>query len=171
MSISVSDVTIQLRPLQTSDLELLESWLLEPHVSPWYARPAEDLAWAADPPAGGNQAIIVADDQDVGYLRWQRVDRATLDSIGLDDIPENSVDADIILGAGGLGRSVGSSALEALVSELRRDPSVPLIGLTTELANTRAHRAFERAGFRKDRQYDAPPLGRCHLMLRDLRLG
>lgn len=165
------NVTIRLRPFHSSDLAGLERWLAEPHVSPWYARPAEDLAWAAEPPTGGDQAVIMEDDLAVGYLRWQRVSRATLDSIGLVDLPENSVDADIVLGATGLGRGVGSSALKMLTAEIRRDPSVPLIGLTTELANTRAHRAFERAGFRKDRRYAVPPLGDCYLMLLDLRSG
>jgi len=56
-----------------------------------------------------------------------------------------------------------------LVARIRQDPTVPMSGLTTELENTRAHRAFEKAGFRIVRQYEAPGLRRCHLMLLDLR--
>jgi RimJ/RimL family protein N-acetyltransferase len=63
---------------------------------------------------------------------------------------------------------VGPAALAALVAEIRRDPGVPLIGLTTEPDNRSAHRAFEKAGFRFLRRYDAPGLGRCHLMVVDL---
>ena len=83
--------------------------------------------------------------------------------------PRSTRSADILLSASAIGRGVGPAALVALVADIRRDPTVPMIGLTTEIENTRAHRAFEKAGFRIARQYDAPRLGPCHLMLLDLR--
>jgi GNAT superfamily N-acetyltransferase len=141
-------------------------------VARWYARPEADLAWASNPPSGGGQAIVVSGGSEVGYLRWERVARETLDELGLPEIPANSVDADILMSQeGGVGRGLGPAALRALAAEIRRDATVPMIGLTTELENTRAHRAFEKAGFRIARQYDAPILGRCHLMILDLRPG
>jgi len=160
---------VRLRTFEPADLERLARWLREPHVARWYARPEADLAWATTPPSGGAQSIVVSDGSDVGYLRWQRVDRGMLDRLGLPEIPSNSVDADILLGQEGVGRGLGPAALRALTFEIRRDPGVPLIGLTTELGNTRAHRAFEKAGFRIVRQYEAPVLGWCHLMILDLR--
>jgi aminoglycoside 6'-N-acetyltransferase len=161
---------VTLLPFRAEHIELLAAWLEEPHVAPWYAHPDGNLEWARQPPSGGEHAIIALDGHPVGYLRWQRVDRATLDSLGLGDIPANSVDADILVGgAGGFGRGIGPRALNLLANRLLDDPSIPLIGLTSELANTHAHRAFEKAGFRIVRQYDAPPLGLCHLLVRDLQ--
>jgi ribosomal protein S18 acetylase RimI-like enzyme len=163
---------VTLRRFEPSDLGLLARWLREPHVARWYARPETDLAWASNPPSGGGQAIVGSGGSEVGYLRWQRVARETLDELGLPEIPANSVDADILMSQeGGVGRGLGPAALRALAAEIRRDATVPMIGLTTELENTRAHRAFEKAGFRIARQYDAPILGRCHLMILDLRPG
>lgn len=163
-----SSVTLQ--RFDASHLQLLAGWLKQPHVAPWYPEPDENLFWAANPPIGASQAIIAAGSSAVGYLRWQRVARETLDALGLPEIPANSVDADILIGdIASVGNGWGVDALKALANEVRRDPTVPLIGLTTSVANTHAHRAFERAGFRIARQYDPNGLGQCHLMLLDLR--
>ena len=158
------------RRLGPSDLGLLAGWLREPHVARWYAEPDEHSAWAANPAPDGSQAAITLETLKVGYLRWQRVDRDTLDALGLPEIPSNSVDADILISdEGGTGKGLGPSALKALAAKIPRDPTVPMIGLTTELENTRAHRAFEKAGFRIARQYKVPVLGLCHLMILELR--
>jgi aminoglycoside 6'-N-acetyltransferase len=161
---------VTLRPFRPYHLDVLAAWLAEPHVAPWYPEPEANLQWAANPPPGAAQAIIAAGDADVGYLRWQYVDRTTLDAFGLHEIPANSVDADILLGnTVNVGRGIGVAALQALTAEIRRDPTVPLIGLTTSVANVHAHRAFERAGFRITRQYDPNGLGLCHLMILNLQ--
>ena len=46
---------------------------------------------------------------------------------------------------------------------------VPLAGLTPSVANLVAQRAYEKAGFRRLRAYEAPGLGRGVLMV--MRLG
>ena len=160
---------ISLRRFEPAHLPLLARWLNEPHVARWYADPAADLAWAAGPPPGGAQAMIAADSRAIGYLRWQIVGRAALDALGLHQIPAGSADADILLSAAGVGRGVGPAALRALAAQLQEDASIPAIGLTTEPANSHAHSAFAKAGFRLVCDYDAPRLGRCHLMLLELR--
>jgi len=164
----MSDVKLQ--PFTTAHLGMLAEWLRRPHVARWYPEPAANLAWAEHPPDGGFQCIIARGAAEVGYMRWQYVDRETLDSLGLHDIPENSVDADILIGdLTEVGKGTGPLALEALTDELRRDPRVALIGLTTSVYNVHAHRGFERAGFRISRQYDPNGFGLCHLMIRNLR--
>jgi aminoglycoside 6'-N-acetyltransferase len=163
---------VSLQPFKQSHLTLLARWLQQPHVARWYPDLEGNLTWARNPPPGGSQAIITWESAEVGYLRWQRVARATLDSLGLREIPENSVDVDVLIGSeAAVGKGVGPAALKALVAAIRQDPDVPMIGLTTELENTRAHRAFEKAGFRIVRQYEVPKMGRCHLMILDLRAG
>ena len=163
-------LSVALGSFEPKHLDLLSRWLAEPHIARWFPGAERDLAWAAHPTPGAAQALIVVDGKPAGYLRWQRVDRETLDELGLPEVPDNSVDADILLSMeAGTGKGIGPRALAALIAEVRKDPSVPMIGLTSELANHRAHRAFEKAGFVNSRQYETPRNGLCYLFLFDLR--
>lgn len=149
---------------------MLGTWLRQQHVAPWYPQPDQILAWAANPPRNGSHALIVYAENPVGYIRWQVVDRDTLDSVGLRDIPTNAVDVDLLLGdPESVGKGFGPEALRLLVLRLRANPSLPLIGLTSSVANVGAHRAFEKAGFRVACQYTPPGFGLCHLFILTLR--
>jgi RimJ/RimL family protein N-acetyltransferase len=157
---------VSLIPFDRSDAALLTEWLARPHVAPWHPDPGASLRWALNPPQAGAHALIDWDGRPTGYLRWQRVDRKTLDSLGLTEIPEGSVDIDILIGETDcVGRGLSPRALSLLVETLREDGSIPLLGLTTSVLNAAAERAFEKAGFRKLRDYEPPGFGACALMV------
>jgi aminoglycoside 6'-N-acetyltransferase len=163
---------VTLLPFGDGAAALLSRWLVAPHVARWYPEPQEHLDWAVNPPTGGERALIAADGAQVGYLRWQVVSRQVLDSVGLHEIPENSVDIDILIGeAASVGRGVGPLALQNLVAHLQANPAIPLLGLTTSIHNHAAQRAFRKAGFSILRQYDPPGYGPSHLMVRNLAHG
>jgi len=160
---------IALLPFNEGDAALLRRWLSAPHVAQWYPDPHEHLDWAVNPPVGGERSVIVANGVSVGYLRWQVVSREVLDSVGLQEIPENSIDIDILIGdTNYIGRGVGLRALQQLIAHLRDDASVPLLGLTTSVHNYTAQRAFRKAGFKGLREYYPPGYGRCLLMVMSL---
>ena len=118
---------------------------------------------------GGANALIDCDGRPIGYLSWRKVARETLDAVGLQAIPAGSVDIDILIGeADCVGRGLGPKALALLVDWLRADPTVPLAGLTPSVENLIAQRAYEKAGFRKLREYEAPGFGRGVLMVMPL---
>jgi aminoglycoside 6'-N-acetyltransferase len=163
------DSTVSLAPFQPGDAPLLRRWLAEPHVAAWYPEPNEHVAWAVSPPPGGARALILHGQEPVGYLRWQAVPREVLDSVGLNEIPAGAVDADILVGEpASVGKAIGPQALELLAQQLQTEGNAPLIGLTTSIDNTFAHRGFERAGFRIVRRYTPPGYGECYLMVRNL---
>ncbi len=75
--------------------------------------------------------MIACDARPIGYLRWQKVSRETLDNIGLFEIPAGSGDIDILIGeTDSVGRGLGPKALSLLIDALRLDESVRLLGLS-----------------------------------------
>jgi RimJ/RimL family protein N-acetyltransferase len=163
-------MNVALKPFEPRDLELLKRWLSSPHVQPWYPDPARDIDIATSQPHGGFHALIAVGGSPVGYIRWQYVDRDTLDELGLQQIPANSVDIDILIGeVSQTAKGAGPEALELLAQQLLADSSVPMLGLTTSTQNFKAQRAFAKAGFSILLQYDPMGHGLCHLMVRDLR--
>jgi aminoglycoside 6'-N-acetyltransferase len=148
------------------DRELVAGWLRAPHVARWWGDPDKALREIVQRPAGGGDALIVADDVPVGYVRWQTPTRAELDEAGLHEIPGDAVDIDIAIGDEGyVGRGVGPRALRRLVDRLLGQGRAPMVILATEVENTAAVRAYEKAGFRRRRRFDDPECGPCWLLV------
>jgi aminoglycoside 6'-N-acetyltransferase len=154
---------------EATHLPLLEAWLRRPHVARWFGAPESHLDFARQLPPGGGHALISSASAPIGYIRWQAVTREALDAVGLPEIPAGAVDIDLFIGEPAhMGRGIGRRALELFLARLRADPAVPLAGLTTSIKNTPALRAFERAGFRRVRQYAPPGYGVCWLLVADV---
>ncbi len=62
----------------------------------------------------------------------------------------------------------GPAALALVVQTLRRDATVPLVGLSPSIDNASAQRAYEKADFCKICEYEALGFGRCALMIMPL---
>jgi RimJ/RimL family protein N-acetyltransferase len=162
----MADHDVSLEPFASQHIDLLGSWLGRSHVARWFGDAGAHVEWARHPPPGAAHALIAVDALAVGYLRWHRVSRETLDSVGLFEIPENSVDADLLIGESDwIGKGVGPRALTLLLATIRAGAAVPLVGVSTSIDNASARRAFEKAGFRVVRQYTPPSFGACWLLV------
>ena len=143
-------------------LGLLASWLAIPDVAEWWPDASHQLEQARHRRKGAEHRLILFDDRPVGYTRWQRVDVSALPSLGLRDIPEGSVDLDLLIGEPGLlGRGIGSAAVRLLCDELFLDQSITLVGTVTSTENHRAIRAFKKAGLTFMQEYYDERYGRC----------
>lgn len=155
--------------LGTFDPELhtrrLRDWLYRPHVARWWGDPEEALESSLRR-SPETSAVIVVDGVPVGYLCWQTLSRRELAAAGVADLPEDLVDIDVLIGEPEfVDRGVGPRSLGLLLARLRLDPLVTVAGVGASVANERATRAFEKAGFRLFREFQDPKFGACCYMV------
>lgn len=145
--------TVSLAPFEpSSDLPVLAALLRQAHVVRWWGDPEEALAAIRAHPAA-TEALIEVDSAPVGFVCWQPLSSDELASAGLSDLPADTIDVDIMIGDPDLlGRGVGPAALALLLARLRAE-RVGMVGIATAVTNTRALRAFQKAGFRPYRDF------------------
>jgi aminoglycoside 6'-N-acetyltransferase len=148
---------------------LLQGWLSLPHVIRWWFDPETALREAAGL-LPDSHAMIVVEGRLVGYLRWEPPPPEDLAAAGLSDLPGRLMDIDIMIGEpDALGRGIGPRALALLLDRFTTDPQVDWAGLGTSLANERAIRAYEKAGFRRFREFADPEIGPALYLVKALR--
>ena len=159
---------MRLRDMTAADLPRLDSWLRSAHVSDAWGDPQANLRLLSEPPASGHwRAVIEADGRAVGLVMWQHPTREELDVAGLDDVPSNVIDIDIMIGEiDALGRGIGSGAIRLVAEAALSDPAVPFIIGCTQVGNLASQSAFRKAGFHKDREFEDVPNGQYVLMVR-----
>lgn len=159
---------VRLLDVTNDDLPLVERWLHADHVRSTWGDPDANIRLLRDSPDNGNwRAIIEADGHKVGLVLWQHPTRQELDEAGLIDIPERVIDIDIMIGERTeVGRGAGSAAIRLVAEAALSDPSVPFVIAATLTDNRASQRAFAKAGFRGEREFDDFPSGRCVLMVR-----
>lgn len=162
---------LRIREFTNDDLPTVERWLHANHVRAAWGDPAENLRMLSVSPAeGGGRAIIAADGREVGLVLWQHPGREELDVAGLTDVPRSAIDIDIMIGeADALNRGLGSRAIDLVVEKALSDAAVPFVMACVRLDNLASRRAFTKAGFRRDREFDDVPFGPHVLMVRRRR--
>lgn len=86
---------------------------------------------------------------------------------GLTDTPTSVIDIDIMIGEhDALGSGIGSSAIRLVAETVLSDPAVPFVMACARRDNMALQRAFAKASFRADREFDDVPNGRYVLMVR-----
>ena len=162
LPISDGDLTIRRLRDDPADFEAMARWRAQPHVAEWWDPDepipdadaiARDYRDEAQPAATTRGCIIEVGDRPVGYLQFYRwLDFA--DEIGDTGIEpdDGSWGIDIHVGEPDMiGTGTGVRAVRLICPYLAREHGATDVSLTTELANERAQRAYERAGFVKVR--------------------
>jgi len=152
-------------PISAADLPLVKRWLAEPHVMEWCGDPDEqfDLVSGDLTHPAMDQYIVTAGRRPFGYLQCYRL---TDWNIGFGPQPEGTRGIDQMIGEPDMmGCGHGSGFIRAF-TEQQFTRGTPRMVLDPDPDNGRAIRAYEKAGFAKDRLVDTPD-GIALLMIRD----
>jgi aminoglycoside 6'-N-acetyltransferase len=154
------------RPMTADDLPTVRRWLEKAHVAEWWGDPAEQFSLVSEDlthPAM-DQFIVEHDRRPLAYLQcydpiaWPNHGFGTL-SPGVRGIDQFIGEEDMI------AHGHGSAFIRAFADRLLK-AGAPQVVTDPSPANTRAIRAYEKAGFRKDRPVNTPD-GAAILMVRD----
>ncbi|MCK1620977.1 acetyltransferase [Bradyrhizobium sp. 159] len=156
--------TYTFRAMTTADLPLIRRWLGEAHVREWWGDPDEQLELVSgdlDEPAM-DQFIVLADNKPFGYLQCYRL---TAWNTGFGPQPEGTRGIDQFIGESNMiARGHGSAFIRQFVDAQLR-AGLPRIVTDPDPLNTRAVRAYAKAGFVRDRMVETPD-GPALLMVR-----
>ena len=133
-------------------MPLVKRWLKCTHVARWWGDPKETIEEVLKHDQL-TSALIRVDGTPIGYLCWQVPSHQELADAGLDDLPSNLVDIDIMIGEpSALGQGFGPEALSQLLAKLR-DKDIQVVGMATAESNNRAGKAYDKLGFQLYRTF------------------
>jgi len=145
------------------EFELLVAWREEPHVAEWwdtddppltYERAVAEYLEDLEPPGHTIPCIIELSGRPIGYVQvyaWAAFAKEA-EEIGM-PADEGAWGLDIFIGDPSLiGTGVGSRAVELVCRYLFDNRRARSVALCTAIENTRAQRAYEKAGFVKVRR-------------------
>ena len=139
---------MSVRPAGPADLELLRRWDEQPHVIA--SDPNDDWNWEEElqrAPEWREQLIAEVDGRPVGFV--QIIDPAREETRYWGDAPPGLRAIDIwIGGAADLGRGFGTMIMHLVLDRCFTDPTVSAVVIDPLASNVRAHRFYERLGFR-----------------------
>lgn len=162
--------SVRLRPATKSDWALIRRWLGQPEIEDWWGpRSATEAAvlLALDAPHAICRLIIANDTGDaIGY--GHAVD-ATLWGEDLpDDLAPGTWEIDLFVASPvHRGTGCGSAALVMLRDEVFQTTLATSVAVFPSIANERAVRAYEKAGFRWRRVWADPVSGPSWFMTVD----
>src|SRR3954471_22127757 len=156
----------QFRSLSGDDLPLVRTWLTRPHVREWWGDPREQFELVRDDldDSAMEQFIVATADRPFAYL--QCYEPAMWPEGGLGQHPDGTRGVDQMIGAPEMvGRGHGSAFIRVFIENLLA-AGTPRVVVDPDPGNARAIRAYEKAGFARDKLVDKPD-GTSLLMVRD----
>ena len=151
-------------PMSAADMPLIRRWLEAPHVAEWWHDPEtlEFVGGDLDHPDLA-QFIVSHNDRPFAYLQCYQIGDWHV-SFGPQPVGTRGLDQ-FIGEADMLGFGHGSSFIRAFIDQLFAR-GVPRIVIDPSPSNARAIRAYEKAGFVRDRMVETPD-GLALLMVRE----
>jgi aminoglycoside 6'-N-acetyltransferase len=152
-------------PMSAADLPLIRRWLVQPHVAQWWHDPVEQFELVSgdlDHPDVA-QFIVTAEKKPFAYLQCYHLSDW---NTGFGPQPAGTRGLDQFIGEPEMvSHGHGSAFIETFAGQLLA-AGTPRVVTDPDPNNARAIRAYEKAGFIKDRIVETPD-GPALLMVRD----
>ncbi|MEW6641172.1 MAG: GNAT family N-acetyltransferase [Pseudomonadota bacterium] len=161
----MTDMTYAFTPMTAADLPMIRQWLATPDVARWWQGVDEQHAMISadlDEPAMA-QWIVACDGRPFAYLQCYELTGGFDDGFGPQ--PAGTRGIDQFIGEPDLLDRGHGSAFIRLFTDRALAGGTPRMLTDPAPANARAIRAYEKAGFRRDRVVDTPD-GPALLMVR-----
>ena len=146
--VALEDGVMDLRAATPDDLKLLRNWDEQPHVVA--ADPNDDWAWEVElgrAPDWREQLIAEVGGRPVGFL--QIIDPAREETRYWGNVPPRLRAIDIWIGGeADLGKGYGTQMMHLALDRCFKDATVTAVLIDPLANNVRAHRFYERLGFR-----------------------
>src|SRR5215210_1589265 len=155
----------QFRPMSAADLPLIRHWLAAPHVAQWWHDPAEQFELVSGDLGHPDMAqfIVASDQRPFGYLQCYNLSAW---NTGFGPQPDGTRGIDQFIGEPDMvDRGHGSAFIRAFLDQLLA-AGTPRVVTDPDPANARAIKAYEKAGFCRDRLVETPD-GIALLMVRN----
>ncbi len=146
----------EFRPMSEADLPLVKRWLGEPHVMQWWGDTYEQFEIVSGDleVEAMDQFIVATDDRPFGYLQCYNPEVWPDNGLGVH--PNGTWGIDQFIGELDLvDRGHGSAFIRRFIDRLFAAGASRVI-TDPDPANARAIRAYEKAGFRRDRLVETP---------------
>jgi aminoglycoside 6'-N-acetyltransferase len=155
------------------EMPFLLEWFKAPHVSKWWPVPSKNelfedfLIRIRSKNTFGY--MVNLEGVPIGYIQYYFINR-NFEKTGswLPGLPENTVGTDQFIGDLNLiGKGLGTEFIKKFLKHLVQiEPSITTIIVDPDPQNFAAIKCYEKVGFKKDNEYDAP-WGRALLMRYD----
>lgn len=146
---------LKFKPVQTSDLPLIGSWMALPHWREWWGEPEIELGYIKDMLEGRDPTkpfLFLLDDEPVGYIQYWKIKDAkvppwNVQSPWVMDFDDDTIGVDLSIGpVNQLSKGLGTAALSSFVERLGKEGFTKII-IDPDSENKRAIRAYEKSGF------------------------
>jgi aminoglycoside 6'-N-acetyltransferase len=153
---SIEAGRIGFRTVTPDDYALLEGWLKTPHWRDWWGEPEAEIGYIRDMVEGRDTTrpfVFMVDGIPAGYIQYWFVgdhleEPWLTNAPWLAQVPADSIGVDMSIGdAARLSQGLGSAVLKAFTEGLRAEGHGTIV-IDPDVANKRAIRAYEKAGFR-----------------------
>jgi aminoglycoside 6'-N-acetyltransferase len=143
-------------PVAHEHLPMLRGWLCEPHIREWWGEPETELGYIVDMVEGRDSTrpyIFCVNGEPTGYIQvWfvgpRQTEEWSKENPWLMKLPSHAVGVDLSIGEEhNLSKGIGSAVLRRFVGMLNAEGHTAII-IDPDPENTRAVRAYTKAGFR-----------------------